>query len=167
MKKKYLLITLCLLFSLFIYLFYRTEKTVANKIFISLISFDSFIELRNSIKNTLPLNRYIIYSLPEGLWIFCITLTSKFLFLKIGKHEVNLLYMPLVFAISLEFFQLFQITNGYFDFWDIGFSIVFWAIATYLLPSWNIKQNILTPLNSNSFICVLSYLIVYLAHVWK
>lgn len=166
MKKNFLII-LCLLFSLFIYLFYRTEETVINEIFISLISFDSFIELRNSIKNALPLNEFVIYSLPEGLWVFCITLTSKFLYLKVGKLEINLIYLPLIFAIGLELFQLLQLTNGCFDFWDIGFSVVFWLIATYLTPFYSARQNILNPLNSNSFICVLSYLIVYLSHVWK
>ena len=165
--KKHLLISLCLLFSLFIYLFYRTEDTVVNNIFLSLISFDFFVELRNNIKNALPLNEYIIYSLPEGLWVFCITLTSRFLFFKIGKHEISLLYLPLVFAIGLELFQLFHFSNGYFDFWDIGASILFWAIAAYLMPFVNKRQNILNPLNLNSLICIISYLIVYLAHVWK
>jgi hypothetical protein len=166
-KKKYFLILLCLLCSLFIYLFYRTEKTIVNEIFISLISFDSFTELKSGIKNALPLNEYIIYSLPEGLWVFCITLTSKFLFLKVGKREINLFYVPLIFAIGLELFQLINLTNGRFDFWDIGFSIIFWAIANYLIPFKETRQNILAPFNVKSFICILSYLIVYLSHVWK
>ena len=155
------------MFSLFIYLFYRTEKTVVNEIFISIISFDRFIELRKSITNTLPLNKHIIYSLPEGLWVFCISLTSKRLFLKVGSLEINLLFVPLIFSIGLELFQLFHLTNGRFDFWDIGFSILFWSIANYLVTHKNTKQNILNPFTIKSFICILSYLIVYLAHVWK
>jgi len=166
-KKNYCLIVLSLLISLFIYLFYRTEKTVVNEIFISLISFDKFVELRKTITSILSLNEHIIYSLPEGLWVFCITLTSKDLFLKVGNCEINLLFLPLIFSIGLELFQLLHFTNGRFDIWDIAFSVLFWAIANYLIALKSTKQNILHPFTTKSFICLFSYLIVYLAHVWK
>ena len=166
-KKNYYLIVLSLLISLFIYLFYRTEKTVVNEIFISIISFDKFVEFRKTITNIVSLNEHIIYSLPEGLWVFCITLTSKPLFLKIGNREINLLFIPLTFSIGLELFQLLHLTNGRFDIWDIGFSVLFWSLANYLTTHKDTKQNILNPFTTKSFICLLSYLIVYLAHVWK
>ncbi len=167
MKKNYVLIILFLLFSLFIYLFYRTEKTVINELFVSIISFDKYVELRNSIANTLPLNEHIIYSLPEGLWVFCITLTSKFLFLKIGHREIGCVFIPLIFSIVLEFFQLLNLTNGRFDFWDIGISISFWFLANYFILYKSVEQNILKPISIRSIICFSSYAIVYLAHVWK
>lgn len=169
MKKKYFLIILSLLFSLFIYLFYRTEKTVVNEIFISMISFDRYIELRKIITNLLPLNEYIIYSLPEGLWVLTITLTSKYYFLKIGNCEIKLFFAPIVFSIGLELLQLLHLTNGRFDFWDIGFSIFFWLVANYLIfnKTQTQTQNILYPFTAKSIICILSYIIVYLAHVWK
>lgn len=153
--------------SLFIYLFFRTEKTVINEIFVSLISFEKYVELRKNIANMLPLNECIIYSLPEGLWVFCITLTSTSLFIKLGRIELNLLFLPLIFSIGLELFQLLHLTNGRFDFWDIGFSILFWTIANYMATNKSQSQNILNPFTTKSCICILSYLIVYLAHVWK
>lgn len=167
MKKKYFLIISPLLVSLFIYLFYRTEKTIATELFINVISFDNFKELQTSIRHLLPLHTYIIYSLPEGLWVFCITFTSKFLFIKISDKKINLVYIPLVFVIVLEIFQLIHLTNGRFDIWDIGFSIVFWALANYVFSSKENTQNIFKPFNLNSCICIASYLIVYLAHVWQ
>ncbi len=167
MKKNYVLIILFLLFSLFIYLFYRTEKTVINELFVSIISFDKYVELRNSIANTLPLNEHIIYSLPEGLWVFCITLTSKFLFLKIGHREIGCVFIPLIFSIVLEFFQLLNLTNGRFDVWDIGISISFWLLANYFILYKSVEQNILKPISIRSIVCFSSYAIVYLAHVWK
>jgi hypothetical protein len=167
MRKNYFFILICLSLSLFIYLFYRTEKTVINEIFIYITSFDRFIELQKVITNLIPLNKHIIYSLPEGLWVFSITLTSKFLFLKIGNHKINLLFVPLIFSIGLELFQLLNLTNGRFDFWDIGVSILFWFVANYLIPYKTIHQNILNPFTTRSLICVFSYIIVYLAHVWK
>ena len=167
MRKNYFFILICLSLTLFIYLFYRTEKTVINEIFIYITSFDRFIELQKVITNLIPLNKHIIYSLPEGLWVFSITITSKFLFLKIGNHKINLLFVPLIFSIGLELFQLLNLTNGRFDFWDIGVSILFWFVANYLIPYKTIHQNILNPFTTRSLICVFSYIIVYLAHVWK
>lgn len=167
MRKNYFFILISLSLSLFIYLFYRTEKTVINEIFIYITSFDRFIELQKVITNLIPLNKHIIYSLPEGLWVFSITLTSKFLFLKIGNHKINLLFVPLIFSIGLELFQLLNLTNGRFDFWDIGVSILFWFVANYLIPYKTIHQNILNPFTTRSLICIFSYIIVYLAHVWK
>ena len=167
MKKKYFLIIISLAISLFIYLFYRTEKTVVTDLFISLISLDRYVGLKEIIVNNVILNEHIINSLPEGLWVFCITLTSKNLFLKVGDKEISLLFLPLLFSIGLEFFQLFKLTNGRFDFWDIGFSIAFWAIANYLMKYKNSRQNILCPFNIDSLICIFSYLIIYLAHVWE
>jgi len=166
-KKNYYFIALPLLISLFIYLFYRTEKTVVTEIFISIISLDTFIDLKKSVISSLNLHEFIIFSLPEGLWVFCITLTSKFKFIKVGKRKFNLVYAPLLFSIGLEFFQLLHLTNGRFDFLDIAVSIAFWATANYLIKSNNTRQNLFKPFNIESLICLFSYLIVYLAHVWQ
>lgn len=167
MKKSYYFINLSLLISLFIYLFYRTEKTVITEMFISVISIDNYVELRKLITGTISLNEHIIYSLPEGLWVFCITLTSKNLFLRITNREINCVFVPLIFSIGLELFQLLHLTNGRFDFWDIGMAVFFWWVANYFIKYKPAKQNILQPINVKSSVCVMSYAIVYLAHVWE
>ncbi len=167
MKKNYVLIALFLLISLFIYLFYRTEKTVITELFISIISLPNFLDLRKTIVTALPLHERLVYSLPEGLWVFSITLTSNSLFIQIRRWHINLLFMPLFFAIGLELFQLLHLTNGRFDFWDIVFSVFFWVVATFLIKSEDKKQNILQPFTTRSYVCFFSYGIVYLAHVWR
>jgi hypothetical protein len=148
-------------------LFFRTEKTVITQLFIYLVSFDEFVEMRRSITSTIHLNEFIIYSLPEGLWVFCITLTSQSYFVKIGRREISLFFAPLVSSIGLEMFQLLQLTQGQFDLLDIAVSIGFWAIVTCRMTPKPARQNILHPFTKRSFICLASYLIVYLAHVWK
>lgn len=167
MKKNHYFIIISLLISFFIYLFYRTEKTVITEIFISAISLDNYVELRNLITGTITLNDHVIYSLPEGLWVFCITLTSKNLVLRIANQEIDCVFIPLIFSIGLELFQLFHLTNGRFDFWDIDMSIFFWCVANYAINHQPEKQNILQPVNVKSSLCFMSYAIVYLAHVWQ
>jgi len=165
MRKDYLYIALCLPICLFIYLFYRTEYTVINQIFIALTSKETFFAIKEIVTTALPLPKLIVYSLPEGLWVFCIALTSKSLFVKIRRREIDLIFVPLLVAIAWEFLQLFHVTNGQFDFIDIGFSILFWIIAKYLIKDNNKRQNIVKPFNMRSFICIFSYAIVYLSHV--
>lgn len=167
MKQKYILIYLVLLFSLFIYLFYRTEKTVATNLFIRIVSPGTYAVLKARILTVLPLNNMIVYSLPEGLWVFCITLTSKPYYLSLKGRRINCVYMPLIFCFTLEFFQLFHITNGRFDFIDIAFCIVFWILGRFMFQDKAGRQNIFLSRDAQSAVCLASYCIVYLAHVFK
>lgn len=167
MRKKYILISAALLTSLFIYLFYRTNRTVVNEIVIRTISFDTYTGLKVYISQALPLNNFVIYSLPEGLWAFCITLTSKPYYIRLGRWRIDCIFIPLIYCLSLEVFQLFHITNGRFDFTDIGVSVIFWILGCYVLKDESEKQNIFTRPDLQKIICVLSYCIVYLSHVFK
>ena len=167
MKKKYIPISISLLISLFIYLFYRTERTLVNQLVYNVISFDTYSRLKASIASAFPLPDVVIYSLPEGLWVFCITLTSGHYYIKIGGRCIYCLYIPLLFSVALELFQLLHITNGRFDFMDIGISFAFWLLGLYANAPKTEKQDILSRLNLNATICLVSYCVVYLAHVFK
>lgn len=167
MKRKYTFICVSLLISLFIYLFYRTDRTVVNEIVIRMISYETYTSLKAYIVKLLPLNDIVIYSLPEGLWVFCITLTSKPYYIKLNKWRIDSVFIPLLLCFGLEIFQLFQLTNGRFDFMDIGISTIFWLIGNYAFSDKADKQNILASLNSKSMVCIATYCIVYLSHVIK
>lgn len=122
---------------------------------------------KQAIHHYLPLNRFMIFSLPEGLWIFCITLTSKNFYIRLFKKEIKLELVPIVIAIGLEIFQLFHFTNGRFDFIDVITAALFWFIAFYFIKVKTAKQNLFQSFNFSSFVCLFSYAIVYLAHVWQ
>lgn len=165
MKKYYWYIAPALIISLFIYLFYRTEKTLVNQIFIQLSCLKTYESLKYSITSSFPLNKYIIYSLPEGLWVFCITLTSKGFYFKLFNKQIDCIFIPLVFAVGLELLQFFHLTNGRFDLLDIGMSVLFWLIALKISHKKAGLENVFNAFNFNSAVCLLSYCIVYLAHV--
>lgn len=167
MKQKYILIYLVLLVSLFIYLFYRTEKTLVTGLFIRIISPETYAVLKTNILAALPLNDVLIYSLPEGLWVFCITITSKPYYIKVYKLRIQCLYMPLIFCFSLEIFQLFNITNGRFDFMDLLFCLVFWILGRCLYRDKVGQYNLFSSRDIPSVVCLASYSIVYLAHVFN
>jgi len=134
---------------------------------IRMISSENYAILKIRIRSALPLNDTIIYSLPEGLWILCITLTSKSYYIRLKNLRIDCVYIPLLFCITLEFLQLFHITNGQFDLIDIAFCILFWILGIFLFNDKTEQQNILLRPNVQAIVCLASYCIVYLAHVFK
>lgn len=165
MKKYIPLLAVSLFLSLFIYVFYRTEKTLINQIFIALFHHETYTILKTRVTFLLPLPDYIIYSLPEGLWVFCITLTSSFFYLEVQKRKWSLVFVPILLAFLLEIFQLLHFTNGRFDLMDIVFSTGFWLLALFCTRTNIGKEPLFQSVNTTTICCIISYSIVYLAHV--
>ena len=163
--KKTLSTLTALSFSLFIYAFFRSEKTVINEVLIFILSFDIYTTIKSSIWHTLPLAENIIYSLPGGLWIFCATALARDFFIKAGQFRIQIALVPLTFAVGLEFCQLAGFTNGTFDLWDIAFYLSFWLLAYDGFRSDRLQQNILAPFTLRGFMCVACFFSVFLAHV--
>ncbi|MBT1697357.1 hypothetical protein KK083_10755 [Fulvivirgaceae bacterium PWU4] len=164
MKRAYSIV-IALSISLFIYLFYRSEKTVVNEFMILILSFETYTAIKNYIINTIPLNKPAIFSLPGGLWVFCATALSQDFYIKIRRYKIQVVLVPILFAVGLEFCQLVHVTNGRFDIWDIAFYLLFWLLAYCSFQSHGSQQNILSPFTLHGFICLACFLSVYLAHV--
>lgn len=159
------ILAVSLLLSLFIYVFYRTEKTIINQLFISLFNKETYALVKARVTLSLPLPDFIIYSLPEGLWVFCITLTSSFFYLTVQKRKWDLIYVPILVALLLEICQLLHFTNGRFDWMDILLSTGFWLLAI-LCTRTNIgTEPLFRRVNTTNVCCIISYAVVYLAHV--
>lgn len=135
--------------------------------FISLFSQESYDILKTSIRQRLSLSGPVIYSLPEGLWVFCISLTSRFFYISFGRIKINLALIPPIVAIGLEICQLLHVTNGRFDFVDIGFSFLFWLVAYLFTDTENEEENIREKITFSGISCAFCYSIVYLAHVMR
>lgn len=158
-------LSVLLFFSLFIYLFFRPENTVANALFIKLFSEENYLLLRESIQNAFAPGPFIIYSLPEGLWVCCITITSSFFYWEYRKKHIPLIYLPILFAIGLELLQLLGITNGTFDFNDLFSAFLFWLFPFLVFRKQGSLYCANKSLSIKHFSLYFSYAIVYLAHV--
>ncbi|MVN91118.1 hypothetical protein [Mucilaginibacter aquatilis] len=167
MNRSVVLVSLSLAVSLFIYLFYRTERTLVNEMAIRLITLDEYRSLKAAIVHFLPLHDIIIYSLPEGLWVFCITIASLPYYVNIGTRRFWCVFVPLIFSVSLELLQLMGITNGRFDLIDIAAVIIFWVAGILTAEQVRPQINLFHRPDFKTVMCVTSYCIVYLAHVFK
>lgn len=151
--------------SLFIYTFYRSDKTVINELIIAMLSFEKYAVLKGEVVGLVPLPNPIVYSLPGGLWIFCVTVLAGDFYFAIRTFRLPLSRVPIVFAIGLELCQFVRLTNGRFDGWDIASYGLFWLLALFSFRTEGLQQNIISPFTLDGFICVACFLSVYLAHV--
>lgn len=164
--KKYIPLTgFSLLLCLFIYVFYRTEKTVINQLVIMLVSKENYHDWKTVINDALPLKSMIVYSLPEGLWVFCITLTSRFFRLSFLWYRIDVAALPLLLAVGMEICQLFHISKGRFDPADLLLALVFWWTAYVFTDTGEEQKSLRLTADFNSLSCMFSYSIVYFAHV--
>lgn len=136
-----------------------------NQIFIALFSLRTYSFLKAGITSSLPLQEYLIYNLPEGLWVFCITVTSSFFYLEYRNRKWGLVYVPILVAVIMEIFQLLHFANGRFDMMDIIFATGFWLLALFCTNDNAGKEPLFQPVNIRTLCCFASYFIVYLAHV--
>ena len=151
---------LSLLLSLYIYLVYRTDATNINQI----LNTESIQTIQIIRTQSMPLPSWIIYSLPEGLWLFATTLYSKKLYFDWNKHKISLVYFPILFAFTVEFFQATHITNGSFDLMDLLVSLFCWSIAL-ILPTPYSSLNVFKQYHYRTIIVIFCYAIVYLSDV--
>jgi len=165
LRTKYTLIVSSLLVSLFVYLFYRTEQTVINHLVIATIGEAPYWVIRDWINQHIHLGPFGVYSLPEALWVLAITLLSKRYYLGLNRLKISLKFVPVLLVIGFEWFQFAHWANGRFDWVDLAGGIVFWVLGLLVLPEKEPKASLLAKWNFHGVACVLSYAIVYLAHV--
>ena len=130
------------------------------------ISYETFTSIKQAVCTAIPLKEYFIFSLPEGLWIFCTTITSSFFYLELGGKKYSLNFLPVMIAVIMELLQLLRFTNGRFDPMDLIFSIGFWMLAIFLTKETAVeRQPLFKSFDQKTIFCTATYLIVYLAHV--
>ncbi len=165
MRIKYFIIALALLLSLFVYLFFRTEQTVVNYLFIKIWGGQPFYQSRAWVTSHVNLSNFQTYSLPEALWILAITLLSKRYMIQFGKIQISLWYLPLLLAFGFEFFQWMHWSNGSADLNDLWGAGLFWALGMTVFPEKEPKISLFQSFNIHALLCTGAYAVVYLAHV--
>mgnify|MGYP003636407017 CR=1 FL=1 len=155
-----------LLISLLIYVFYRSELTLINQAIGIFLPLADLLKYQEQVQTALPLPNWIIYSLPEGLWVLFVTLISKEFYFTSQSKNYSLVFFPILLAICIEVFQYFQLTDGTFDWLDLGVALFFWGLTCFLLPPrFNILQ-LKNAFNIRGILLISSYLIVILSDVF-
>lgn len=165
MKKYYSVISICLLAALFLYLFYRNGDTVVNRIAAELFSDGEFGKVKTAVQAALQLPNWMIFALPEALWVYSVVLLSKNLFFTIGRYSVKCIYIPLLFAYVWELFQLTGITKGRFDFLDLSLCTLAYFLANAQLPPPYAQIHIFKHFSLQTLLFFIAFAIVYLSHV--
>lgn len=154
-----------LLLSLFLYVFYRTDQTVINDLILSLVKPETYYFAKSYFALHVPLNSWLIFSLPGGLWVFSSSFISKGFYIRIKHFKLSCSFIPLIFAIGLEIAQGLSLVHGTFDFSDLIFILLFWYLADSSFNTRLKQSNLIQNFNLKAIGCILSYSIVFLAHV--
>lgn len=166
MPKRLILTCSPLLVSLFIYLGFRTDKTIVNQLFIYLFSVDMFHQIQFYLQSWIPLSGSFIYSLPEALWLFSVVLVAKnFHFNVLGKKIPSAL-VPLIYALVLEIMQGVHLTKGRFDWMDIEFALIAFAVAMTFKNSPSRSVHLFHSGSRPIILFVGSFILVVLSVVW-
>ncbi|MCB9425686.1 MAG: hypothetical protein H6584_01460 [Flavobacteriales bacterium] len=165
MNSKYTTTVISLLVSLLIYIFYRTPDTVINQLILLFLNENLYFSLRETAQNIISLPEVVIYSLPEGLWILSLTLSSMPFYIQIKNFKVPLIIFPPIIAIGFELIQYLHMTNGRYDTLDILYSLAFWGLSMIWYKKHNQQIDLFLSKSYATVICASNYLIVYFAHV--
>ena len=91
--------------------------------------------------SNIELPNWIIYNLPDFLWVFSFT---SLLFIiwnkKIEKENVFYILFPMGIGVLSEFGQLFSIINGTFDKVDIIFYVFGGLSSIYIISKFKINN---------------------------
>ena len=116
-----------------IYVFFRPESIMMFKWF----PFLGVVHKQISVFRTIHLPDFLVYSIPDGLWLFSYILLIGVIW-NFNYHRGMFLIMLLpVYAISYEMLQLCHFVPGYFDILDF----VAYVVATLLGISVIIMSN--------------------------
>jgi len=91
-----------------------------------------------SFSSSLP--NIIVYSLPDGLWVYSFTATIFYVWnFKINNWSLLFSSVPVILGIGSELGQFFKIVPGTFDFIDIIFYLFGFILSISILT--NQKKN--------------------------
>lgn len=151
MKKYHIYIILPLIISLIVYIFFRSENIIINQIIYNIYPKSHYF--------TFNLSNFIIYNLPQGLWVFSATLIAKNLYIK----KFNLAFLPLIFSFYIETIQYYHLTNGTFDYWDLITATIGFITAYSSISCPYKKEQLFCTFNFRTILFSSSYLIVFLS----
>lgn len=130
-----------------IYIIYRSESLLMFSWF-NKLSINPLIEMLRSYNNFL-LPKWVVYSLPNGLWAFSLLNGIILIWNDISnKHFLFWLLLIVFLLIMSELGQFFGLIQGTFDKTDfiIILTVIFVTVSNLLLKSWKKRRYYLSTL---------------------
>ena len=136
----YIISVLSLFSGILLYLIYRPTSLIMFKWIKHLGLYESVLNLRVYLKDYTPPD-FIIYNLPNGLWILSITLLIHTIWIK-NFNIIFKIYLSLIFGLIIvpETLQFIKLIPGTFDIFDLMVNIIFFLIP-FLIFKISFKYN--------------------------
>ncbi|MBC9813406.1 hypothetical protein H9Y05_13085 [Crocinitomicaceae bacterium CZZ-1] len=144
---------------LLIYLFYRPENIMINQHLFS--AFPDLLLVKETIIQRFPLNDFLVYNLPSGLWVFTLTILLKNSYINGSSYHFSLRSIPLKLGLLIELFQFLKLTDGTFDLLDVYTMLAFFMMAQLFCRS---KQVEMESCNIQPVLASIGVLILFLGN---
>jgi len=105
--------------------------------------------VKSFLGNVFTLPNWLLYNLPDGLWLYSFLATIKFIWIRKSK-KAGMVWMVLsvTFCFVAEILQDYGIVHGTFDWHDIMFYVIAIICSTVFLPG-RFCQNSILPNHRN------------------
>lgn len=125
----------------FIYIISRS-KSLKMFTWFEQINLLNEVELIRNQFSSYQLPNWIIYNLPDLLWVFSFTSLLFIIWnMKINRENITYLVIPMGLGIISEFGQLFSILNGTFDKMDLFFYLFGGLTSIFILRKFKTRNN--------------------------
>ena len=128
--RKFLHIILPLVIGGIIYILFRSDTILLNRIF--------GLKIIANIDSLNPIAKILIFSFPNALWTY--SLTSLLIVIWKGSLKIEAIkwyFVGILFPILIEFGQLAGFIIGTFDYFDLIFIVVAFIFSIYILLFYN------------------------------
>lgn len=145
-----------------IYLIYRDSSIFFNQLFLPFGI--EIVSEKQQIQELLPLPKWVIYSLPGGIWVYVTTIIAKKYDSSENKYLKGITLIPSIYAVGLEFLQFFHFTDGTFDWIDL-FIIIIASIAAK--GSNKLELSLKNHPNFQHLALISAFLVLFLGNVYQ
>lgn len=111
-----------------IYILFRPKNLIMFKWF-RYFQTEDFISISREKFSEIPINDFVIYNLPNGLWITSLTIFISIIWKDSQNKYFNYYLLTLLGIVTLpEILQFFNFINGTFDIVDLMVNFLFFLI---------------------------------------
>jgi hypothetical protein len=82
--------------------------------------------IANKYRTLIP--NWIIYSLPDGLWVYSFSAMLYLIWNENYKSIQKILFLPFIVLCGMEILQFLKIINGTFDIIDVFVSLIMYVL---------------------------------------
>lgn len=123
-----------------IYLFFRSDSLIMFK-WLKFLGLSNIISIAREWVANFNLFDWVLYSLPDGLWVYSFTSCLIILWNENKGYQFLFLFIPVLLGPGVEILQFFKLFKGTFDMIDLTVTTVAFILSLLIHLKFNQYEN--------------------------